>query len=287
MRDPGWSRLSLILFVGGFSVFLYSVIPHSQAQTAPSCYPPPAPPGAQECCYPGPVVPPIPPWVGLQPCPCWTGPGPNPSPFFRSCACYPGPAPVPPGFSGPCPCAPSTGYPPPTGFRSCPCYPGPPPVPPNFSDSCPCYPGPGPAPPGFRVCACYPGPGAAPPGFRQCPCYPGPAPVPPNFSMSCPCYPGPAPIPPGFRNCTAQQIASLSGLLASFRLPKGTGNSLMAKIQAVQSSFERGNTRATCGQLNALINETEAQLKNRTLTVAQATALINAAQTARGMLGCK
>ncbi len=61
----------------------------------------------------------------------------------------------------------------------------------------------------------------------------------------------------------------------------------MAKIQAVQKSFEKGDTRAMCGQLNALINETEAQFKNRSLTLAQATALINATQSAKGMLGCK
>ena len=281
MRDRGWSRLSVILFVAGFSVFLYSVIPHSRAQTPPStCYPPGVPAAGGGCCYPGGPTP----FFGLYPCPCYPGPGPAPQ-GFRNCACYPGSAPVPSGFSGPCPCAPITGYPPPTGFRGCPCYPGPPPVPPNFSNPCPCYPSPGPPPPGFRSCACYPSPGPAPPGFRQCACYPGPAPVPPNFSAPCPCYPGPAPIPPGFRNCSAQQIASLTGVLASFGIRNP--NSLMAKIQAAQSSFERGDTRATCGQLNALINETEAQVKNGTLTPAQGTALINAARTARRMLGCR
>jgi hypothetical protein len=56
-----------------------------------------------------------------------------------------------------------------------------------------------------------------------------------------------------------QQISSLAGTITSFGLPHGLTTSLLAKLNAAQADFQAGNTALVCGDLQALINEANAQ----------------------------
>ena len=81
------------------------------------------------------------------------------------------------------------------------------------------------------------------------------------------------------------QLTNLANLIHGFGLLPGIENSLLAKVAAAQDSVARGDTTAACNQLQALINEAQAQ-SDKHLTAAQATAIIIAAQTIRTDLGC-
>jgi hypothetical protein len=75
-------------------------------------------------------------------------------------------------------------------------------------------------------------------------------------------------------------------LITGFGLPAGLANSLLVKAHAVQTSFANGNTTAACNQLNALINEAQAQ-SGKKLPAVQANQLIGGARLASKMLGCR
>ena len=54
-------------------------------------------------------------------------------------------------------------------------------------------------------------------------------------------------------------VAELITATTSFALPKGTKQSLLAKLDAAKNAFTRGRTTAALHQLNAFINEVQAQ----------------------------
>jgi hypothetical protein len=64
----------------------------------------------------------------------------------------------------------------------------------------------------------------------------------------------------------------------------GPGNSLAAKVQSAQASLSSGNAAQAAAQLQALINETNAQ-SGKKITAPQASAIIAAAQRIRTVLG--
>jgi Right handed beta helix region/PKD domain len=74
--------------------------------------------------------------------------------------------------------------------------------------------------------------------------------------------------------------ANIQGLIAqvqSLGLPKGTENSLLAKLNAAEASVNRGNAGSARGQLGAFINEVSAQ-RSKKIPAAAADALIASAQ---------
>ena len=82
-----------------------------------------------------------------------------------------------------------------------------------------------------------------------------------------------------------QQNTDLGNLISGLGLPSGTANSLLSKVHAVQTSLANGDTTAACNELQALINEAQAQ-SGKKLTGAQAMEIISAAQAIRTALGC-
>jgi len=72
-------------------------------------------------------------------------------------------------------------------------------------------------------------------------------------------------------------IQSLIAQVQSLGLPKGTENSLLAKLNAAAASLNRGNAGSARGQLGAFINEVSAQ-KGKKIPAAAADALIASAQ---------
>ena len=72
-------------------------------------------------------------------------------------------------------------------------------------------------------------------------------------------------------------IQSLIAQVQSLGLPRGTENSLLAKLNAAQASVNRGNTGSAKGQLGAFINEVSAQ-RGKKIAASAADALIANAQ---------
>ncbi len=66
----------------------------------------------------------------------------------------------------------------------------------------------------------------------------------------------------------------------------GQKNSLQAKINAAAASYERGDTGAACNQMNAFINEVDADQKSGRLTTAEARNLTDAARSTQRSMGC-
>ena len=54
-------------------------------------------------------------------------------------------------------------------------------------------------------------------------------------------------------------IVTLDAQTSSLGLPNGTQNSLNSKLQAAVAAVQRGNTNAAANQLNAFINQLQAQ----------------------------
>jgi hypothetical protein len=87
----------------------------------------------------------------------------------------------------------------------------------------------------------------------------------------------------------AAQVANLAILVQDFNLVQGIANSLDAKLQNILSALnaaQSGSVANVCGQLNAFINETQAQ-SGKKLTVAQANQLIVAATRIKAVVGCQ
>jgi len=62
-----------------------------------------------------------------------------------------------------------------------------------------------------------------------------------------------------------------------YGLPGGIENSLVSKLENAIKSFEKGNYNAAIGQINAFINEVEAQ-RGKKIPSTQADELIDMAQ---------
>ncbi len=85
-----------------------------------------------------------------------------------------------------------------------------------------------------------------------------------------------------------EQISGLANTIIAMGLPHGLTTSLLAKLNAAQADFQAGSTALVCSDLQALINEANAQ-SGKGLTsgpTGQATQIINAATTIRQSLGC-
>jgi len=63
-------------------------------------------------------------------------------------------------------------------------------------------------------------------------------------------------------------------------------NSLQVKLNAAADSYQRGDTGAACNQLNAFINEVDADLKGGRLTTGEAGTLTDAARLTQRSMGC-
>ena len=89
-------------------------------------------------------------------------------------------------------------------------------------------------------------------------------------------------------NGAAAQIMSLLALVESFNLQHGIENSLDVKLQHVVDALNAaasGNMAVACNNLNAFINQVQAQSGNA-MTPAQASQLISAATQVKGAVGC-
>ncbi|MBN2208217.1 MAG: thrombospondin type 3 repeat-containing protein [Candidatus Coatesbacteria bacterium] len=65
-------------------------------------------------------------------------------------------------------------------------------------------------------------------------------------------------------------IADVIDAIIAMGLDNGTENSLVSKLDNAQKSFDNGNTDTGCNQLNAFLNEVEAQRGKQHLTEEQA-----------------
>lgn len=85
---------------------------------------------------------------------------------------------------------------------------------------------------------------------------------------------------------TADELTQdLVGQVQGLGLPTGTANSLVAKLQAALGSISAGDATTACNQLNAFINEVQAQ-SGKKIDASDATALIEAAENIKTDLGC-
>jgi hypothetical protein len=69
-------------------------------------------------------------------------------------------------------------------------------------------------------------------------------------------------------------------------LSTGQKNSLQAKLNAAADSYQRGSTGVACNQLNAFVNEVDADQKSGRLTTAEAGTLTDAARLTQRSMGC-
>ncbi|HEY1403547.1 MAG TPA: hypothetical protein VGB05_05430 [Pyrinomonadaceae bacterium] len=83
----------------------------------------------------------------------------------------------------------------------------------------------------------------------------------------------------------AGRIADLNALVRSFNLQHGTENSLTVKLRDALNAFNAGDTAVACAKLADFTNHTRAQ-SGKKLTTAQATQLIDEANSIRAALGC-
>jgi parallel beta-helix repeat protein len=92
-----------------------------------------------------------------------------------------------------------------------------------------------------------------------------------------------------FSRCGAKTADELTqdlvGQVQGLGLPTGTANSLVAKLQAALGSISAGDATTACNQLNAFINEVQAQ-SGKKIDAPDATALIQAAEKIKTELGC-
>lgn len=87
------------------------------------------------------------------------------------------------------------------------------------------------------------------------------------------------------RQESMEKVADLIAFVESLGLAHGLENALTAKLEGALRSLEAGNLAAACGPLGAFVNQVQAQA-GKGLTAQQADALIEAAQSIRGLLGC-
>src|SRR5260370_27015966 len=85
-----------------------------------------------------------------------------------------------------------------------------------------------------------------------------------------------------------QALAKIGNYLQGLTDVKdGQKNSLPAKLNAAADSYQRGDTGAACNQLNAFINEVDADQKAGRLTTAEAGNLTDPARLTHRAVGCR
>jgi hypothetical protein len=85
----------------------------------------------------------------------------------------------------------------------------------------------------------------------------------------------------------ASLIADVRGLIAQGSVSQGSGKALLASLQAALNSLNRGNTRATCGQVGAFINKAQQFTRNGKLSETDGQSLLSTAEDLRTALGCR
>lgn len=83
----------------------------------------------------------------------------------------------------------------------------------------------------------------------------------------------------------AQAITDLSGAVTGLALHQGTENSLLAKLNAALAALAAGDTKTACNNLDAFINEVQAQ-SGKKIPAPDAAALIKLAEEIKTALGC-
>jgi hypothetical protein len=85
----------------------------------------------------------------------------------------------------------------------------------------------------------------------------------------------------------AAALAKITALVsAQSGLNKGQMNSLLAKLNAAADSWQRGNTGATCNQLNAFVNEVDADQKTGRISGGDAATMTEATRLTQRSMGC-
>jgi hypothetical protein len=85
----------------------------------------------------------------------------------------------------------------------------------------------------------------------------------------------------------AAALAKLTAFVAGQSgLDKGQMNSLLAKLHAADDSRQRGDTGAACNQLNAFVNEVDADQKSGRISSADAATMTDAARLTQRSMGC-
>jgi hypothetical protein len=85
----------------------------------------------------------------------------------------------------------------------------------------------------------------------------------------------------------AAAVSRIANLVASQSgLNKGQMTSLLAKMNAASDSIQRGNTGTACNQLNAFVNEVDADQKAGRISSSDADTMIDAARLTQRSLGC-
>jgi YVTN family beta-propeller protein len=81
-------------------------------------------------------------------------------------------------------------------------------------------------------------------------------------------------------------IAQVQALIAEGVLTQKQGDTLIKKLEGIQTKHNNDQTSAVCGQLGAFINQVNALINNGSLTTSQGQALIEAANAIKPTLGC-
>lgn len=82
-----------------------------------------------------------------------------------------------------------------------------------------------------------------------------------------------------------QALTSIATYLNTLPLNKGEANSLAAKLNAAEAALSRGDTTAAANELNAFLNEVDADQSTGKLTPTQAATLRNAVHAVLGGMG--
>src|SRR5260370_29046773 len=84
-----------------------------------------------------------------------------------------------------------------------------------------------------------------------------------------------------------QALAKIGNYLQGLTdLKEGQKNSLQAKVDAAAAAYQRGDIGAACNQLNAFINEVDADQNSGRLTAADARNLTDLARLTQRSMGC-
>jgi PKD repeat protein len=85
----------------------------------------------------------------------------------------------------------------------------------------------------------------------------------------------------------AAALAKITGLVSGQSgLNKGQKNSLLAKLNAANDSMQRGDSGAACNQLNAFVNEVDADQKTGRISGGDAATMTDAARLTQRSMGC-
>ncbi len=84
----------------------------------------------------------------------------------------------------------------------------------------------------------------------------------------------------------ASLIAQVQALVTAAVLSQHEADELIKKLENAQDKIDKGNTNATCNQLDSFINKVNHLINTSTLTQAQGQALINGANAIKASNGC-